>query len=627
MKTATLRAVALGIGTFVATIGLGQTPSPQAQAFEREAQRAILNNPNLKQSPYTIIVRLKEGVYPPDRSSLAAGAGGIFIRSLVKEMGIELWGTTSPASSIAFLKMMPQVQYAEPDYVVHRTVIPNDPSFGSLWGLHNTGQSGGVVDADIDAPEAWDTTTGDANFVIADIDTGVDYTHVDLAANCWTNPADPVDGVDNDGNGLIDDFRGWDFVNNDNNPIDDNNHGTHTSGTIGAIGNNGVGVVGVNWNCKIMALKFLNASGSGSTAGAISCVNYAVAHGVKISNNSWGGGGFSQALFDAINAGKAVGHLFIAAAGNNNSNNNVSPFYPATYNLDNIISVASIDRLDNRSSFSNYGATTVDLGAPGSSILSTIRGNLYSTFNGTSMATPHVAGVVALVYAQHPTWTYGQVRDRIFSTVRPVASMSGITVTGGVVNAADAVSVPGNNAPVVTITSPANGSSFSEGSSVTFTGSASDEDGNLTAGLLWSSSLQGDIGSGGSFSRSDLVAGTHTVTASVTDSGGLTGSATVTVTITPVGTIPNAPSNLQVIRIANNTARATWADNSSNETNFDIQREKRRGSGWANTTNFSVGANVTSWDNNAGNGTFRYRVRARNGVSASAYTDWVQVSL
>jgi len=383
----------------------------------------------------------------------------------------------------------------------------------------------------------------------------------------------------------------------------------------------------VNWNCKIMALKFLSSGGSGSTSGAISCVNYAVAHGVKISNNSWGGGGFSQALYDAINAGKAVGHLFIAAAGNNNSNNNVSPFYPATYDLDNIISVASIDRLDNRSSFSNYGATTVDLGAPGSSILSTIPGG-YATFSGTSMATPHVAGVVALVYAQHPAWTYAQVRDRIFGTVRPTAAMSGITVTGGVVNAASAVSTPANNAPVVTITSPANGSSFSQGTSITFAGSASDaEDGDLTASLVWTSNLQGTIGNGGSFARSDLVVGTHTITASVTDSGSQTGSDVRTITVTAVGTIPNSPSNLQVVRIANNTARLTWTDNSSNETNFDIQRERRRGGGWANTTNFSIGANVTSWDNNAGNGTFRYRVRARNAVGSSVYTTWVEANL
>lgn len=631
MKTAIMRAMLLGLSLCATAISFAQAPSPQAQALERESLKAILHNPNLKQAPYTVIVRLKEGVYTQERTSLAASTGGVFIRSLMKDEGIELWGTTSPASTIAYLRMMPQVQYAEPDYVVHRTVIPNDPSFGSLWGMHNTGQSGGKVDADIDGPEAWDTYTGDPNFVIADIDTGVDYNHPDLSANAWVNPGEVAgNGIDDDGNGFIDDTRGWDFVNNDNNPIDDNNHGTHTAGTIGAVGNNGVGVVGVNWRCKIMALKFLSASGSGSTSGAISCVNYARTMGVKISNNSWGGGGFSQALFDAINASKSVGHLFVAAAGNSNVNTDSSPHFPSSYNLDNIISVASIDRLDNRSSFSNYGAVSVDLGAPGSSILSTTRNNTYSTFNGTSMATPHVVGVVALVYARNPSWTYQQVRNQVFNTVRPTSAMNGITVTGGVVNAAAAVGSggPGNTSPTVTIASPTNGESFVEGKPVSFAGSASDlEDGDLTASLVWSSNLQGNIGTGGSFSRSDLVVGTHTITASVTDSGSLTGSATRTITITSSATIPAAPSNLQVVRLVNDVARLTWSDNSGDETNFDIQRERFKGSGWRSTTNFSVGANVTTWDNSAGNGTFRYRVRATNAAGSSSYTDWVQVDL
>lgn len=206
------------------------------------------------------------------------------------------------------------------------------------------------------------------------------------------------------------------------------------------VGNNSLGVVGVNWHVKLMALKFLNDSGSGSTSGTISAVNYAVNKGVKVSNNSWGGGSYSQALYHAIENGKAVGHIFVAAAGNNGTNNDVSPFYPASYTNDNLIAVAAIDSNDNKASFSNYGATSVDLGAPGVDILSTVLGSGYSYYSGTSMATPHVAGAAALLYGLNPTWTYAQVRDRILSTARPIAALSGKTVTGGILDLAAAVS-------------------------------------------------------------------------------------------------------------------------------------------------------------------------------------------
>ncbi len=336
----------------------------------------------------------------------------------------------SVPDAVQRLASLGYVQYAEPDYTVHAAVIPNDPLWGDLWGMTN-----------IKAPQAWDTFTGDANFVVADIDTGVDRNHPDLAANMWTNPGEIAgNGIDDDGNGYIDDIHGWDWAYNDNNPSDVNGHGSHTSGTIGAVGNNGVGVVGVNWNVKIMALKFLNDSGSGSTSNAIAALNYAVNKGVKVSNNSWGGGGYSQALYDAIENAKSVGHLFIAAAGNNGTNNDTSPFYPASYNNDNLISVAAIDINDAKASFSNYGATTVDLGAPGVSIVSTTPNSSYSSYSGTSMATPHVAGAVAMVYALNPTWTYGQVRDRILNTTRPIAALSGKTVTGGTLDLAAAIS-------------------------------------------------------------------------------------------------------------------------------------------------------------------------------------------
>ena len=241
--------------------------------------------------------------------------------------------------------------YVEPVFRIQVSATPNDPRFDELWGLHNEGQSDGTVDADIDAPEAWDATVGSGNTIVAVIDTGVDYTHPDLQANMWVNADEiPGDGLDNDGNGFVDDIHGYDFANHDADPLDDNNHGTHVAGTIAAVGDNGIGVTGINWHAQIMALKFLNAQGSGDTDDAIEALNYAVANGARISNNSWGfSGGFSQSLYDAIEAARDADHVFVAAAGNGNFlgigiNNDATPFYPASYDLENIVSVAAVDR-------------------------------------------------------------------------------------------------------------------------------------------------------------------------------------------------------------------------------------------------------------------------------------------
>ena len=318
----------------------------------------------------------------------------------------------------------------------------------SCGDSHNEGQSDGTVDADIDAPEAWDATVGRGNTIVAVIDTGVDYSHPDLQANMWVNADEiPADGLDNDGNGLVDDVHGYDFANHDGDPMDDNNHGTHVAGTIAAVGNNGIGVTGINWHAQIMALKFLNAQGSGDTDDAIEALNYAVANGATVSNNSWGfSGGFSQALYDAIRAARDANHVFVAAAGNGNFlgigiNNDATPFWPASYDLENIVSVAAVDRNDAKPLFSNYGATTVDLAAPGVDILSTYRNNSYGYSTGTSMASPHVAGVIALVRDQHPDWSYAQAINQVLQTVDPISAMEGITTTGGRLNAAAAVGV------------------------------------------------------------------------------------------------------------------------------------------------------------------------------------------
>jgi len=331
------------------------------------------------------------------------------------------------------------VEYAEPNYIVHMDTIPNDLN-SSLWGLDNTGQTGGTPDADIDAPEAWDIQTGNANVVVAVIDTGVDYDHEDITANMWTNLNEiPGNSIDDDSNGFVDDVYGWDFYNDDNNPFDDHGHGTHCSGTIAAVGNNSVGIVGVNWEAKIMALKFLGADGSGSTWDAIDAITYVIImkeKGVPViaMSNSWGGGGYVQAMEDAISAANEAGILFIAAAGNGGHNNDIVPHYPSSYNVPNVISVAATDHTDARASFSNYGVESVDLGAPGVSIYSTLPGDSYASWSGTSMATPHVAGTVALIKAQHPTLTSDSIKARILYSVDPVPSLAGITSTGGRLN-------------------------------------------------------------------------------------------------------------------------------------------------------------------------------------------------
>lgn len=362
--------------------------------------------------------------------------------------------------SIEFYRQHPGVMYAEPNYEIQLAATPDDPDFENLWGLNNVGQTGGTVDSDVDAIEAWDVTTGDANTILAVVDTGVDYLHPDLATNIWTNPGEIAgDGIDNDGNGFIDDIHGYDFVSGDGDPMDDHNHGTHVAGTIGAVANNGIGIAGVSWNVQIMAVKFLSAQGSGSTAAAVSAIQYAVDNGATISNHSWGfNGAYSQALADAIEYARLADHVVVAAAGNGGGDqigddNDSLPFFPGNFPHDNLIAVAATDHNDSLASFSNYGLTQVDLGAPGVGIYSTTRNNTYSTFNGTSMATPHVAGAVALLRSQHPDWSYAKIRDRILDTVDPISALESRTVTGGRLNVAAAVALDVNGPAVVT-TSP-----------------------------------------------------------------------------------------------------------------------------------------------------------------------------
>ena len=409
---------------------------------------ASSNNSAPEAVPNQVIVKLNPGIQSAQISTLQASLGASVLET-TNTSGVQLWSIQGDAdAAISAHSSNPAIEYIEPNYILRTTAIPDDSNFDRHWGLNNTGQTGGTPDADIDAVEAWDITTGSSDVVVGVIDTGVDYTHPDLVDNMWTNPGEIAgDGIDNDGNGYIDDVHGYDFINNDGDPLDDDGHGTHVAGTIAARGNNGTGATGVNWSAQIMALKFLGPSG-GTTFDAIQAIEYATMmktqYGVNIdvTNNSWGGGGFSRALSDAIEAAGDADQLFVAAAGNSGTNNDVFPSYPASYDLDNIIAVASTDHNDRKSGFSQFGATSVDLGAPGSSIYSTLPNGQYGSLSGTSMASPHVAGVAALLWADDSGLSALEVKDRILSSVDPIAALDGITVTGGRLNAFGALTAP-----------------------------------------------------------------------------------------------------------------------------------------------------------------------------------------
>lgn len=292
-----------------------------------------------------------------------------------------------------------------------------DVELNRLWGINK-----------IEAKSAWETHRGDRNFIVADIDTGIDYNHVDLGFNIWRNP-NPTEKND---------VAGFDFVHNDGLPFDDQEHGTHTAGTIGAVGGNGVGISGVSQQVSLMALKFITKDGSGTTADAIRAIDYAINHGAKVLSNSWGGQGDpdNKALFDAIERARAKGVLFVAAAGNSSADNDQpdAASYPAAFDNDNLIAVAATDERDGLAYFSNYGKKTTHLGAPGDKVYSTVPGNHYKAMSGTSMACPHVAGAAALVWSKHPDWDYKKVKQALLSTVDQLPALQGKTITGGRLN-------------------------------------------------------------------------------------------------------------------------------------------------------------------------------------------------
>ncbi len=363
-----------------------------------------------------------------------------------------------PEAAIEQLQQLPGVEFVEPNYIYRASQLPNDSRLDDLWGLVNQNKSSGGVD--IDAAAAWGITTGDKDIVVAVIDTGVNYNHPDLKNNMWVNQAEAngQTGVDDDGNGFIDDIHGYDFANNDGDPMDDNDHGTHCAGTIGAEGDNGIGVVGVNWKVSIMGLKFLTGTGGGTLEDALKSIDYATQMGVDVMSNSWGGGGESQTLREAIERAEQAGILFVAAAGNASNNNDAQPSYPANYDVPNVISVAAISDRGDLASFSNYGKNTVHIAAPGVNVLSTTKSGGYKQLSGTSMATPHVSGVAALLLAKEPHLSYSDLKTRLLATSEPSAKLRN-KVSHGVLNAYNALT---NTIPPPDANDPSNWPSVSQ---------------------------------------------------------------------------------------------------------------------------------------------------------------------
>ncbi len=349
-------------------------------------------------------------------------------------------GESVPAA-VARLRFMPGIRNVQPNYIYHLLdTFPNDTQFAVQWALHNTGQSGGTVDADVDAPLAWDTTTGGSGVIVAVVDTGVDYNHPDLIGNLWTNSGEtePYNGVDDDLNGYIDDWRGWDFHDDDNDPWDDHSHGTHVSGIIGAVGNNSTGVSGVCWNVTIMPLDGFDTSGESISSDLIEAINYAEQMGARVINASWGDQYNDLALEAAIRSFTAAGGLFVCAAGNENGeNNDWFTSFPANYDIDALLSVGSSTRDDLVAGHSSIGPNRVHLFAPGSSIYNTMPTSqgTYGTKNGTSMASPHVAGAAALLWAWDPGLSNLEVKYRILAGADAQSAFAGKALTGGRLNA------------------------------------------------------------------------------------------------------------------------------------------------------------------------------------------------
>jgi thermitase len=610
-----------------------------------------------------LLIQFQPGTTAADRAEARSWVGALR-RELLRGNGNgELEVARVPAravqQAVALLRQHPAVRHAEPNWI-YRHHATSDESYyttGLLWGMYGDATNP-ANQFGSQAGEAWAAgNVGSASVVVGVIDEGIDFNHPDLAANIWTNPVEAagVAGVDDDGNGYVDDLHGWDFSQNNNSiydgaPGNDTDaHGTHVSGTIGGVGGNTQGVAGVNWNVKLISAKFLGPSG-GTLANAVKAIDYITdlktRHGLNIvaTNNSWGGGGFSQALLDAIVRGANKGILFIAAAGNGNMsgigiNNDSTPHYPSSYNTtagasyDAVISVASITSTGAKSGFSNYGKTSVDLGAPGSGVWSTTPNNTYSSFSGTSMATPHVTGAVAMYASLHPGESALAIKTAVLNSAiaTPTSSMTNITVTGGRLNIGEftgpPLSPPSTEAP-----SNLNATAVSSSQiDLEWTDNSIDEDGfeihrcqsgaQCTNFAVVATLAANAVG----YSNTDLSANTlYRYEVRAYKSEGTLGSSNIAqATTQPTAGPPTAPTSLTATAGSGAGVGLVWNDNSTNEVGFQIERCIG-----PSCTNFAeIGqtiADATMYQDpngTSGGRWYRYRVRAFNAHGYSAYSN------
>jgi len=400
-------------------------------------------------APGVVLVRWRGTVRAAERAAVQAGLGATHLRDYAA-IGVEKLALSSLSVEEAVLRLAqdPRVEFVEPDYLVGLTRTPDDPRFAEQWALHNTGQTGGVAGADARAVRGWDLATDASAVVVGVVDTGADLTHPDLVPNLWANPGEvPGNGVDDDANGYIDDVHGYDFLNGDGDPSDDNGHGSHVAGIIAARGDDALGVTGIAWRGRVMVLKFLGSGGNGPTSAAIEAMLYAARMGARVVNHSWGGGPYSQALVAAFAACGDAGVVSVVAAGNLGVDLEVQPVYPASFDDPSMITVAATDAADGLAAFSNRGAVSVDVAAPGVQILSLAPGAQYQWLSGTSMASPLVAGAVALLIAHEPTLDPVSVRQRLIRSVWPLPSLQGRTVSGGRLDLVRLLATPEDEAP------------------------------------------------------------------------------------------------------------------------------------------------------------------------------------
>ncbi len=461
----------VGIATVIITLAavLGQIDrwrsALKTPVNSVRVERKVLVEKRSASAP-EILVKFKPGTTLERIKSLAIGNNDLVTDHIESVQGLtvidDLDNEDAQAVADQYAAMSDHVEYAEVNYQIKlddpiqkqdtRKAFfldisgpqPNDPHFADQWALNNLGNDGGKERADLDALEAWLTTKGSEDVVVAVLDSGVDYTHVDLKSNMWFRPEGLAPYVDEQ-LGTFNDLNGYNGTDNIADPMDDNGHGTHCAGIIGAEGNNGEGVTGINWKVKIMPLKFLGRGGFGSTNDAIEAINYAVDRkkngvNVRIISASWGSTSKSKALEDTIRAAGDAGILFVAAAGNDGSNNDRRPHYPSNYDLPNVVSVAALDRTDNLASFSNFGLRSVHVAAPGKAILSTWLNDDYREASGTSMATPYVSGVAALIVANEPGISMDKLRGRLLGSVDKLDVLNGKVETGGRICAANALS-------------------------------------------------------------------------------------------------------------------------------------------------------------------------------------------